>query len=130
MYLGPLLDGQCLRYYPPKVTYKISEIIKRNETSLGYRRYHRLGFHYLFTLDWGRSMITESMWTVIKDIVNKDTTITFIPFPDKYINSSFTVRVIDGLASLTPMGNIADGYRGAITLETTSPVPSVEDWEI
>jgi len=130
MYLGPILDGKCLNSYPPKVTYFSEEIIKRNETAKGVRRYHNIGFQFQFTLDWSRSMVTETMWEILRVIVNKKSQLLFTPFPDKYPNSSFYIYVIGGMSNLTVENYIGQGYRGTITLETINPVTSIPAWAV
>lgn len=130
MYLGPLLDGQCLRDYPPRISHSTTEIVQKNETALGNRYYHRIGFHFTFTLDWNSSLISESMYSVLISIINKNRSLTFIPYPDKYINSVFTVRIINGLAGIAPYRHLTIGYRGSLNLETTTPVQQVPDWTV
>jgi len=129
-YLAPILDGQCLRDYPPKVDYKVEEILKIHETALGNIRSHRIGFRYVFTLDWRNSLITETQWNVIRQIVNKNTTVSLIPFPDKYYSKSFTVKIINGINNVAVRGYVGIGYTGKLICETADPVVEIDSWNV
>jgi hypothetical protein len=130
MYLAPILDGQCLNNFPPKVLYAPTEIVVRNETIDGHKRYHHKGYSYQFTLDWGKSLVTEAMYNTLRVMVNKQTQLLFIPYPDKYYNSSFYVKVYGGLENLSITNYIGQGYTGKLVLETIAPVSEMPAWAV
>jgi len=130
MYLGPILNGKCINDFPPKVVFTSTETVIKNETVKGNRRYHHKGFHLQFTLDWSRSKVSEAQWKILKDIINKQTQILLIPYPDKYPNSSFYVASADGIENLSVSNYVGQGYKGSMSFETINPVTEIPDWEV
>ena len=128
MYLGPIINSKVLNDHPPFIEYKIEEIVKRHETTLGYRRYYSTGFQFNFTLSWKRSIVTELMWATLKDLLNLKNTLTFIPFPDKYYSSSFIVRWVNSFDDMSPFQYIGIGYQGSVILETVTPIQTIPAW--
>jgi len=104
--------------------------VVRNETIAGNRRYHHRGYQFQFTLTWEKSLITEAQWKIIKDIINKNTQILFVPFPDKYPNSTFYVKSYGGIENITVSNYIGQGYKGNLVLETLNPVTEIPDWQV
>jgi len=128
MYLAPILNGECLNNSPPRVEYLSKKIIKVFETPLGNRRYHTIGYQFTFSLIWDLALCTEVQWEVLREIVNANSTLTFIPYPDKYYSSSFTVKEINGLGGLSIYKYIGFGYRGKVILETIDPIQEIPKW--